>query len=196
MVFKTIERDRSKASETGSLPESKFKNQQELGNGSYTPDDSSRAAEKRKKEKYRIKLYSEEDRSLYKDVLSKTPYDVKLDKQFIRFRRKETKSRKKWDRLVAPGVTLEMEYALPKASSTEDEVIKNECHALLIQFISEETSETVAARLYKYYGDGMTLEAIAAEEGTSLQSVSESIHNAIKRIRRRFKEAGYNVPNV
>lgn len=42
----------------------------------------------------------------------------------------------------------------------------------------------------------MTVEEIADLEGVSLQTVAQSISNAIKRIRRRFRKAGYDVANV
>lgn len=89
-----------------------------------------------------------------------------------------------------------METALPKAPSADESVIESEIRAMLERFIEEETSETVAKRIDLYYYHNMTVEEIADLEGVSLQTVAQSISNAIKRIRRRFRKAGYDVANV
>jgi DNA-directed RNA polymerase specialized sigma subunit len=47
-----------------------------------------------------------------------------------------------------------------------------------------------------FFYDGKSIDQIAEKEGTSSQTVSESIANAIKRIRKRFREAGYNVADI
>ena len=48
----------------------------------------------------------------------------------------------------------------------------------------------------KYFYEGMTQQAIADEENTTRQVVTKSIELAIRRLKKAFRKAGYNVPNI
>ena len=178
------------------FPKSRFVNEEEHNNGNLTPNDASHAETTVRIGGYQDKLYLEEDERMYKKVLKKLPYDPALDEFFISRKHDETESNEAWNQLVVPSITLDMETALPKAPSADESVIESEIRAMLERFIEEETSETVAKRIDLYYYHNMTVEEIADLEGVSLQTVAQSISNAIKRIRRRFRKAGYDVANV
>lgn len=180
----------------GTVPDSKFSNESEREKGRVEADDGTRCEGSVKKGGYRIKQYSEEDQRMYGKYLKKAPYDEALDEMFIEANVNETESAEIWDELVASSITLDMQSVLPPGPSPEDGIIENECIQLMYKFLKEETSKKVAKRVKLFFYDGKSIDQIAEIEGTSSQTVSESIANAIKRIRKRFREAGYHVADI
>lgn len=181
---------------TGTVPDSKFSNESEREKGRVEADDGARCEGSVKKGGYRVQLYSEEDQRMYGKYLKKAPYDEALDEMFIKANVNEAESAEVWDELIASSITLDMQSVLPPSPSPEDGIIENECSRLLYRFIREETSKKVAQRIELFFYDEKSIDQIAESEGVSSQTVSESIANAIKRIRKRFRKAGYNVADI
>ena len=145
---------------------------------------------------YSSDLYTEEDKEAYKAFLAKTPFSEDLDAFFLKYKHDTDKSEKDDNEHLVDLTPEEIEFTFPPAPSCEDELVESECKALLRRFIETELTAGQARRLNKYYYEGMTQQAIADEENTTRQVVTKSIELAIRRLKKAFRRAGYNVPNI
>ena len=145
---------------------------------------------------YSSDLYTEEDKEAYEAILKRTQFSDKLDALFITFKEEAEKSKKNDYAFMVDLTPEEIEFTFPPAPSCEEELIEGECKALLKHFIDTVLTRVQGRRLNKYFYEGMTQQAIADEENTTRQVVTKSIELAIRRLKKAFRKAGYNVPNI
>lgn len=82
-------------------------------------------------------------------------------------------------------------HALSGTNYEEDKVSRSltDQNVLLVQQIRAVLSEKQFRRVWMYFVDEMTLEAIGASEGISHQNVSKSIRSAMKKFQKFFPQA-------
>ena len=144
---------------------------------------------------YSLNQYSEEDHRMYGEYLESIPYVEELDKGFIKIHEEEVESNEPWVENVVGSITLEMEYLFsPVPPHDEDEErIKETKIDLLHRFLEEELTATEERRAFMYFSSGLSLEEIAEYESASVHSIWVSINRVLKKLRRRFREAGYEI---
>lgn len=145
---------------------------------------------------YNFDGFTEEDKINFKGYLKRSFYDGALDALLCKFGNEAAKQAKLDGEHIAELTDDEVERTFPPAPSCEEEVLENECLALIKRLIDTILPDNQASRLKRYYFEGMTEQAIADEDGVSRQSVSQSIIHSIKRLRKALRRQGYYVPNI
>lgn len=146
---------------------------------------------------YHLNLFSEEDHANYGEYLETIPYRKKLDKAFRRFNKVDTKREKLWNENVAGAISIEMEFLFPPTPPfDEDENIDDDLKKrLLRKFFSEDLTELQVKRMTLFFVNQLTLEEIAKLEGTSILGIWRTIERGLKKLKHKFREAGYEIPN-
>lgn len=145
---------------------------------------------------YSYDRFTKEDKAAYREFLERYPYKEDLDSLFIEFGYEKDREKRKDKNHIVELSDEEVERTFPPAPSCEEQVLEKECIARINTLIDTILPDYQASRIKRYFYEKMTESEIADEDGTSKQSVSQSIRAAIRRLRKALREEGYNVPNI
>ena len=146
--------------------------------------------------RYSFDRFTKEDKAAYKKFLEGYPYKEDLNSLFIEFKYEADKEQRKDKKHMVELSDEEIELTFPPAPSCEEEVLERACIARIKALIDTILPDDQASRIKRYFYEKMSEREIADEDGTSKQSVSQSIRAAIRRLRKALREEGYNVPNT
>ena len=88
---------------------------------------------------------------------------------------------------------MEFLFAPVPAPDEDEERIKQKKIDLLHRFLEEELTVKEERRALMYFANDLSLEEIAEYESASVHSIWVSISRVLKKLRRRFREAGYEI---